>query len=92
MKKQARSSKTVWVLVDVEAAEHYVDPGMRYVRYCGDEDFAMFSHTVTDEVLEALQFNSCREAFNYLNRNACSLFHSKTTFPREATIRTIVKL
>lgn len=82
----------MWVLVDVEARKTYADPNMRYVRYCGGEDFAMFSHTMTNDVLEALQFDSCQEAFAYLDKHQNGLPSPDTTYPREATIKVSVRL
>ncbi len=87
-----KSVKKVWVLVRLDAAKVYIDPEMRYVRYCGDEDFAMFSHVNTSDIHEAIQFGSYREAAIYLDKNKNGIFGPDTTFPREATITTSVKL
>jgi hypothetical protein len=65
---------------------------MRFVRYSGGDDFAMFSHMPTNDVLEAIHFNSYKEAAKYLYENRNGLFGPDTTFPRQATITTSVKL
>jgi hypothetical protein len=85
-----KSVKKVWVLVRLDAAKVYVDPEMRYVKYSGNEDFAMFSHVNTNDVLEAIHFGSYREAAAYLDQHRNGIFGPDTTFPREATITTVV--
>ncbi len=87
-----KSVKKVWVLVDLAAADKYVDPEMRYVRYSGGDDFAMFSHVPTNDVLDAMHFSSYREAAAYLDKNRNGIFGPKTTFPREVTITIGVEL
>jgi hypothetical protein len=81
--KPKKSVKKAWVLVDLDAPKKYIDPGMCYVArsYGG-----MFSHTNTNDVLEAIHFSSYKEATKYLDEHKNGIFGPNTTFPREVTI------
>lgn len=87
--KLKKSVKKVWVLVDLDAPKKYIDPNMCYV---ARSDGGMFSHVNTNDINEAIQFGSYRAAAAYLNEHKNGIFGPDTTFPREATITTLVKL
>jgi hypothetical protein len=80
------STKIVWVLADLESEEKYTPAVLHFVRYSGNDDFAMFSHVPTTDVHEAIQFRSYKDTAGYLSENRSGLMSPDTTFPREVTI------
>lgn len=81
------ATKTVWVLVDLESEKKYTPPVPHFVRYSGNDCFAMFDHTLETDVLVAMHFKSYKAASKYLRENQNGMMSPKTTFPRELIIK-----
>ncbi len=79
------SSKEVWVLADLESENKYTPPVMHFIRYSGGDDFAMFSHVPTVDVLEAMHFGSYAQASKYMEENKNGM-PTDEVWPRRVTI------
>lgn len=85
------ASKEVWVLADLESENKYTPPVLHFIRYSGGDDFAMFSHVPTPDVLEAMHFDTYVQATKYMDANKNGMPTDKV-WPRRVTITATIEL